>query len=390
MNMPSALITPSSLALLWVFRTRLTFGAALCAFVIFLSGFGPESDFYPVITAGAAVVTLCFMRLHGHLHRMSMIFPISDRQAAWFPMAIAALLWSAGLTGLILSQGLQAYMNILRFSVFTEHWLNFFPLISFTVFMTLAALRAVRVSDEWGFLAFVPFIAYGQITSLRPIFSSFGHLGALFIAVSLLLILEAPTHWATLRQQGISPSAKSGEPNPDPDAPTIIQPISLLSDTLLLLFLTPLAFPLAFGLIGNLIPYFQHPSLFLHQPAIIALLVLCPTIYAFFKRIYIQIRASGFSPLTSFLLFAMRLTLVLSPLVTALGVQRGQPVKCFFCGQWMLIWQTRCPHCQAQSPIHKAVMVERPAQVGSFHMDPTGYFYWFVIPFQILFMLFIN
>ena len=68
------------------------------------------------------------------------------------------------------------------------------------------------------------------------------------------------------------------------------------------------------------------------------------------KEGYQRASASGFGPYASVWMSLMRMTIVLNPLVKALGVRKGVVSQCDQCRTAKFIWAKRCPHCGFSGP----------------------------------------
>lgn len=384
------MIDPSSRNLLEVFSSKIILGALANAIFMFFLGLASWYEAFPLVAAFLALTMAVVMNLHRGLHRM--IFPVSDRQVAWLPMFITALLWLAGLAGLLLVQIIKILADFHEFVPTVENWLHWLPAMPFSVFCIVAVLRAERINKGYSLIAITLIILYPYPLPWGAQDIPLPHAWRIFLPASLFLILEAPAHWASLRLRGASATSKPSELEWDSSAPTPFRPITLVGDAILWFLIFPFAAGLAYYLVQGMRRLLQNPRLLVQNPAYLLLLLTFNMPWHLARALYHQHRASGFRPMASLGLLALRATLVLNPLVTALGVRRGQAIRCFFCGQPMLIWLERCPHCQAHNPVHDAVLrpALAPAAVPASvrQVDPAWGIYWIQVPLFILLILF--
>ena len=73
-------------------------------------------------------------------------------------------------------------------------------------------------------------------------------------------------------------------------------------------------------------------------------------LYMMSKEGYQRAAASGFGPYSSVWMSLMRITIILNPLVKALGVKKGIVAQCDQCRTAKFIWAQRCPHCGFPGP----------------------------------------
>jgi hypothetical protein len=154
---------------------------------------------YPTLILFVGLILTHLMGLPSLLNQT--LFPITDRQAAWIPMATWGLLSLCGAVGLMLGQGLGIIMGSFSFDDSFSLSISTFPFTLFLLFLL------------WRFLIVVPgftlFITYFYLfkndivmaMQISPILTDLCLVTwPLWIGGTIFLIWEAPQQMATLRR----------------------------------------------------------------------------------------------------------------------------------------------------------------------------------------------
>ena len=384
---------PSTPLLLRIFRARLVLGACILFVLMLALGFAdPKESAFPLIAALGAFGLVALMRMHSRL--TGWLFPVSDRQIAWLPMMALALIWLAGLAGLVLGETMASLLKPSPAFHFADYWnphLRFFPA---TLLLLLILLRILRTSPGFiGFLGFLPFwLGFPGSSDFRATAVGQVLVGGwpVCVAGAVFLIWEAPAHWAALRRLN---EIKVGWFDTDTTVRDLNGPIRVKKRTLMAdALLGAIALALIVNWVALIAPQFSNLSEVVEKsgPFLFAYLFLIPSLLlplGLAVSSYRHLRASSFGPMIAALFTLARLTIVLSPLAHALGAGRGALARCDFCAGYRFAWQARCPHCGEAgegTPLSRAHQRRFERSWFVPFADPEAFLYRIIIPAQLI------
>jgi hypothetical protein len=294
-------------------------------------------------------------------------FPVTDRQAAWLPLAAIGLTTLAGLAGIALT-ALAFSGN--GFEVMTQSngkplgasaqdlWLVVACAFPCLMFFALLFWRVVRIMPAMIGFAGVIFPLILPIMSQPPgssashdIFQPWIVAWAPWWAVLALfgcvfLAWEAPFQVATARCIGFMESFSTifnlrNRQLIGPARPTWP---TRLADSLMALFV------LAFYAVLFLHKGFWTATTGMHGMIVIFVVAMVFGISRGALNLWRLNRASGLGTARALLALAVELTVVGYLFRDYFGVARGLHVRCAHCGGWRMAWSATCPACHDRSP----------------------------------------
>ncbi len=357
-------MSSSTRLLFKLIRYRLAFGTAILPVFFCVALINPHlATGYPTLILFVGLILTHLMGLPSLLNQT--LFPITDRQAAWIPMATWGLLSLCGAVGLMLGQGLGIIMGSFSFDDSFSLSISTFPFTLFLLFLL------------WRFLIVVPgftlFITYFYLfkndivmaMQISPILTDLCLVTwPLWIGGTIFLIWEAPQQMATLRRVEYEETKTflgTQTHTPRTDRTFHRSWATFWTDSLMYI---SVVFFLGISAIHFLrddfspgSPVFNHVFFGIVGLLISLLLVILPVL------IWRRNRASGMSRSRAALILLIEMTGVGYVIRERLGVPQGELCRCRFCRNWRLIWQKECPHCANWStpsePQPESVTAER-------------------------------
>jgi hypothetical protein len=281
------------------------------------------------------------MGLHTRLSET--LFPVTDRQVAWIPMAVWGLVTLAGAAGLILGQGWAFVTGHIKFHETVSYWFSLFSVLPIGLFFYLLLWRVCRI-NVLTITSLVPFSssALKKLYPMLPDWVATCCLNGwpLWVAGCLFLIWEAPHQTASLRR--LNYREVKGFPVtlriPEQNEPVRHTWPTRLADGLMALAILGMI-PAIFIQFGNLSGGKSYLVV-----GLLALLLL--GMYSIWVReIWKQTRASGMEKRRAALVTWVQMTIVGYMFRDRMGVARGQVVQCPVCQNGRMVWQKECPHC---------------------------------------------
>jgi len=281
------------------------------------------------------------MGLHTRLSET--LFPVTDRQVAWIPMAVWGLVTLAGAAGLILGQGWALVTGHIKFHETVSYWFSLFSVLPIGLFFYLLLWRGGRINV--GFIGgLVPFSS-SALKKLYPMLPDWVVTCCLYgwplwAAGCLFLIWEAPHMAASLRRlnyrevKGFPVTLRIPEQN-EPVRPTWPTRLADGLMALAILGMIPAIF-IRFGILSG-------GKLFLVVGNLTLLLLGMYSIWV--REIWKQTRASGMGKRRAALVTWVLMTVFGYAFRDQMGVARGQVVPCPVCRNDRMVWQKECPHC---------------------------------------------
>lgn len=340
-------MTQSTKLLFRLIRVRVTVGmaAAFCLFLL-LALFQPSLDeeHGPVLLL-ASFGAVLLMGLNSLLR--DMIFPITDRQLAWIPMAAWGLVSLAGAVGLLAGQVLM----IADVEQIASYWFSAVQTGAPVLFILLLMWRGLRLNAGFaGFLGFFPAVVLspGKGGLITPRVAELCLSGwPLWTLACIFLIWEAPRQMAVLRRldyvEGGSGSLFKVR------TLRLDGPVRLTWPTRLADLLTAL---LVLVLLSNFLVHIPSSpvELIRRNPFIIFFVFLLFLPIAFLTHCWRINRASGMRPLRALAMLMVEMTGIGYFLRDFMGVARGAYVRCAFCANWRMAWQSECLACGDSRP----------------------------------------
>jgi hypothetical protein len=277
----------------------------------------------------------------------SLPFPGSVRQRAWLPMLAFAVIWTSG--------ALAIFVALLCLGIGPEQfWLISFtilPRLPLYVLCVLAIYRLWRSQPHLIFVAFyLPMLAqnnesvwYQNATSTYSLWWP-----AVFVGIAFY-IYEAPVHFAQhdrrpIWGQGLSRSF----PVRDSSISGRYHHLKWIGDTVEYTFLLAIGIWFLHRLLPDRIPASLQELLSFR--VLIGPLLVVFYAWVVLKTLHHNTLCSGFSPVSSFWLILIQMTVILIPLAQALGVKKGVAARCDQCYCSKFIWLPKCPHCGVSGP----------------------------------------
>lgn len=358
-------------------RVRLAVGM-LAAFLSFALVFpwlepsrSPQGTNYASWLLGFGLTAAWVMGLHRRLGET--MFPVTDRQVAWIPMATWALATTAGTVGLLASQ-IVAVLCGTTLDDLAGNWLATARMLPRDLLVLLLLWRTVRMNSR---LVFGWFIGAMALLALfdnsgmgREWAAAMSPWWPMMAALCVFLVWEAPRQTAMLRRLDWQVAIK-GDPNAEMRFPEKGAPVtrphwaSRSMDALLGLALAGVA---VFFLVPPFVRVFSAARLLQAlAPSewwVLALVLWCLGSWA--KAGWLRNRASGMGPLRASVVLLLEATVVGFFFRDLMGVARGSVERCKRCGGWRLVWQAGCPACGGgPSPARSDAGREAGASAGS-------------------------
>ena len=371
-------------------RMRLAVGMS-AAFVLFLilALFQPplDKEYGPLLLVVGMVLILP-MRLHLLLD--DNMFPVTDRQVAWIPMAAWGLTTLAGAVGLLLGQVFVAIAGgKIPFYDIASYW---FPLARLTpaiLFLLLIMWRFGRMNAGfWGFMGFLPSILMPR--SLTPQAIEFYLAGWPVWALGcVFLVWEAPRQTAVLRRMDYQESGSG----------------FFKARTLRLDGPARLTWPTRLAdLLGSVVLVVVCVLVFIHvvfapadqirrNPFLLFFLFLLLIPIGWLVNGWRRNRASGMEPGRASIVLLVKMTGVGYLFRDLMGVTKGSVARCAFCGGWRMVWQTKCPACGDTRPAIVKGEKDGSPGMGRFYLprhDPGAIAYRVFIPLYLLFGIIVS
>jgi hypothetical protein len=280
------------------------------------------------------------MGLHTRLSET--LFPVTDRQVAWIPMAVWGLVTLAGTAGLILGQTWALVTGHIKLHETASYWLSLFSFLPIGLFFYLLLWRVCRINViAITCLGPVSSSALKKLYPLLPDWVVTCCLNAwpLWAAGCLFLIWEAPHQMASLLR--LNYREVKGFPftlryrNSTTRSPHLAHPLADGLMALAILGMIPALF-IQFGSLSG-----GKLFLIVGQWALFLLVMYCVWVRGIWK----QTRASGMGIRRAALVTGVQMTVFGYAFRNQMGVARGKVVPCPVCRNDRMAWQKECPHC---------------------------------------------
>lgn len=318
------------------------------------------------------------------------MFPVSDRELAWIPMASWALITLAGLAGSFVGQvWAVTFARIYYLSDLVPYWGHALQVLPGTLLISLLLWRAARVFNSTAF-AVMPFLlSFGNPRLVPSWLTAAGlHSWPLWIAGCLFLIWEATYQSASIRRLQYQQSGK-GSFWMAMRVPMPLQPMRRSWPTMLVNGLSALiAFAAEVLIIAHIIRMPLKQMWASGAPLFVGLCVVL-FVSAVVWGQWRVCRASYMRPLQAIGVILLELTIVGYIFRANLGVLHGEPERCPACKDWRMPWQAGCPHCNdgrtASSGIPATAETISPGR-----LDPGRVLYRRLVPLYFLFFFLIT
>jgi hypothetical protein len=316
------------------------------------------------------------------------MFPVTDRQSAWLPLAACGGVALGGAVAALAVQTHLIAMNGGGLSEMSRLWRTATQHLSFVSFLLLLFWR----------ISGTPGAAIGFIGLLFLFQFDSNHRGAvphwveehfviwwaLWALGCAFLIWEAPFQTAVLRRTNYQPAGSGpwGKSRvPESNGPTHPSWATNVADALSALVALTIVVWFCRGLFADPIGSVRRNHFLL-----LLLIALAAPI-----RLLVECRranqASGIGPRRGLGVLLVEATIVGYPFRNRLGVKRGALVRCGFCDGWRMAWEAECPSCHARALDAKKPSGEQPAGIPATiwpKHDPGALFFRGIAPFYVL------
>ncbi len=337
----------SSFQLLWCIRYYLYLLGFIAAFFSFIAGlyapWDPEILLFPIFMGVVIGPVFSFS-----YWSRSWIFPISDRQASWQPLAVTGAFWLVGFMTIIMIQGFIVVFHKFDLSYghpysFLQFWKEGVIWLPAVLFITMFIWRTSGYLSH-NLLSFVfiflqPSIHFFSLPELLGILRS---LSSAMLLGAIFLIWEAPSWCGEVVRRDSEIASNRFLSSGLLTGPTHPRTRTVIANILVATVFT--------ALFIYTLPRYLSPDVWQNPIFVIfAFVAFCAGFYA----LYIRHRASGLGQLSAVSLALIRMSGALYPIAPLFGVKNGKLNSCPNCNYHMFVWSNQCPHCQSDSRVCK-------------------------------------